>query len=528
MILKKPYAFLIKYFKLIHLICLSLITIITYNFQKIVSFFSNYNNTTTIGEKAGSTYISFIFLLLCLIVVAFFIMMYFLMRKKDKPNKFYLLGSIYYVVLFLSLIYGINTLNNLYSITMDIKVFRALHDIYLILYLPNFFFAIMSFIRGFGFDIKKFNFNKDLAELEINSEDNEEFEFVLGTDNYVIKRKIRRYFRELKYYFIENKVLVSIILFAGAIILLISLFVNRTIVNKIYHIGDIINTSEFTIKLNSAYITAKDYKGNIIKEDKKYVILNATISSTKTPSKSLAPEYIYMSLGKYRISNIKTTLADSFKDLGVSYQNFKIAEKAFTYIFVFEVDKTKYSRSYDLNFFDGISYDKDNNLVYNYKVAKIKPEDIDLNLKIENKNLNDTFYLGSKIYGDTKLSIIKTSILDKYEFTYDKCDNETCIPITDVEFPDNNLANSLLVLNYNITADNNNGLNDANMTNILTKLIKLKYKQNDEYQEEAIVSKTNSNLNNTLLIDIPKYIVSSNEIYIVISSRENNYQIKIK
>lgn len=386
----------------------------------------------------------------------------------------------------------------------------------------------MSFIRGFGFDIKKFNFNKDLAELEINSEDNEEFEFVLGTDNYVIKRKIRRYFRELKYYFIENKVLVSIILFAGAIILLISLFVNRTIVNKIYHIGDIINTSEFTIKLNSAYITAKDYKGNIIKEDKKYVILNATISSTKTPSKSLAPEYIYMSLGKYRISNIKTTLADSFKDLGVSYQNFKIAEKAFTYIFVFEVDKTKYSRSYDLNFFDGISYDKDNNLVYNYKVAKIKPEDIDLNLKIEDKNLNDTFYLGPKIYGDTKLSIIKTSILDKYEFTYDKCDNETCIPITDVEFPDNNLANSLLVLNYNITADNNNGLNDANMTNILTKLIKLKYKQNDEYQEEAIVSKTNSNLNNTLLIDIPKYIVSSNEIYIVISSRENSYQIKIK
>ena len=66
------------------------------------------------------------------------------------------------------------------------------------------------------------------------------------------------------------------------------------------------------------------------------------------------------------------------------------------------------------------------------------------------------------------------------------------------------------------------------MASILTKLIKLKYKQNDNYKEEAIISKTNSNLKNVLLIDIPKYIVSSNEIYIVISSRENSYQIKIK
>ncbi len=528
MILKKPYAFLIKYFKLIHLICLILITIITYNFQKIVTFFTNYNNTTTIGEKAGSSYISFVFLILCLIVIAFFILMYFLMRKKDKPNKFYLLGSIYYVIIFLSLIYGINTINSLYTITMDIKIFRALHDIYLILYIPNFFFAIMSFIRGFGFDIKKFNFNKDLAELEIKSEDNEEFEFVLGTDTYIIKRKIRRYFRELKYYLIENKLLVSIILGIIAIFLLISLFVNRTIINKTYHIGDTITTSEFTIKLNNAYITAKDYKGNTIKEDKKFVILNATISSNKTPSKSLAPEYIYMSLGKYRISNIKTTLAESFKDLGVSYQNFKITDTKSNYIFVFEVDKTKYSRSYDLNFFDGITYDKDNNLIYNYKVANIKPQNIDLELTSENKNLNDTFNLGLKLYGNTNLSIVKASILDKYEYTYDKCNDDSCTPVVDIEFPDNSLSNSLLVLNYNLITADNNGLDAASMTNILPKLIKLKYKQNDNYLEETIISKTNTNLKNTLLIDIPKYIVSSNEIYIVVSTRENSYQIKIK
>ena len=60
------------------------------------------------------------------------------------------------------------------------------------------------------------------------------------------------------------------------------------------------------------------------------------------------------------------------------------------------------------------------------------------------------------------------------------------------------------------------------------KPFRLEIMEYDNYKEEAIISKTNSNLKNVLLIDIPKYIVSSNEIYIVISSRENSYQIKIK
>ena len=350
MVLKKPYAFLIKYFKIIHIICMAIITYNAYNFQKIVNFFSNYKSTSVSNILPASNYISIVFILSCILLISYFIMIFLLMQKKDKPSRYYLLGSIYYFILFIAIIYAYNTINELVEITIDQRTSRALRDIYLIFSLPNYYFLIMSFIRGLGFDIKKFNFNKDLVELEIKTEDSEEFEFILGNESYKIKRKIRRYLRELKYYILENKFILSIILGIIIIFIFISLFLNRTVINKIYHIGDTINTKNYTIKLNNAYITANDASGNIIKENKKYVILNATIRSNN--NKALLPEYIYISLGKHKISNFKTTLSDSFSDIGISYKNDKLTNEFANYIFVFEVDKEQLSSTYNLNLFD--------------------------------------------------------------------------------------------------------------------------------------------------------------------------------
>ena len=46
----------------------------------------------------------------------------------------------------------------------------------------------MVLVRGLGFDIKKFNFVKDLHELDIDVTDEEEVELTLGNTN-VAKRK---------------------------------------------------------------------------------------------------------------------------------------------------------------------------------------------------------------------------------------------------------------------------------------------------------------------------------------------------
>ena len=47
-------------------------------------------------------------------------------------------------------------------------------DIILFLYIINFIFVIISFIRGFGFDIKKFSFDNDKKELNLEETDSEE------------------------------------------------------------------------------------------------------------------------------------------------------------------------------------------------------------------------------------------------------------------------------------------------------------------------------------------------------------------
>ena len=60
-------------------------------------------------------------------------------------------------------------------------------------------------MRGLGFDIKKFNFQTDIKELEIESLDNEEFEFVLGDTSAKLARNSRKQIRRLRYFIVENK-----------------------------------------------------------------------------------------------------------------------------------------------------------------------------------------------------------------------------------------------------------------------------------------------------------------------------------
>ena len=125
------------------------------------------------------------------------------MNKKKKPIKLYIFSIIYYVILIISMLFIYNVINTLYEATLTQKLSRFYRDIFFILNLPHYYFLVMYIIRGIGFDIKKFNFSKDLQELEINAEDNEEFEFVLGTEGYLVKRKIHRIYREIIYYYKE-------------------------------------------------------------------------------------------------------------------------------------------------------------------------------------------------------------------------------------------------------------------------------------------------------------------------------------
>ena len=163
MILKKPYAFLIKNFRIIHIILSVVIIGINILYGNINNFYSGYVKGTvrdTIG--LASKYIDPLLYLLLFIVITFALIMFLLMRKKQKPTFFYITLFIYYLILLIMVIIAANVMKSVETSSLTQQASRAYRDIYLIVSLPRYYFMVISIIRGIGFDVKKFNFSKDL------------------------------------------------------------------------------------------------------------------------------------------------------------------------------------------------------------------------------------------------------------------------------------------------------------------------------------------------------------------------------
>ena len=78
MILRRPYAFLIKHFRFIHLILFSLMVYITVMANNILKFFTEYITNNGNIEVIAANYInSFIIISILLIIILVFIVMLF-------------------------------------------------------------------------------------------------------------------------------------------------------------------------------------------------------------------------------------------------------------------------------------------------------------------------------------------------------------------------------------------------------------------------------------------------------------------
>ena len=529
MILKKPYAFLIKYFKVIHIIIFLLALYINNNYMKISSFFRTYSSNNYYDYNIAKDYLPIFSFIAIIILLAFISIMLYLMNKKKKPVKLYIFSIIYYIVLLISMLYIYNVINSIYEVTLTQRTSRLYRDIYFILNLPHYYFLIMYLIRGIGFDIKKFNFSKDLQELEIKAEDNEEFEFVLGNDNYKIKRKIHRLYREIIYYYKENKFLLNIILGTILSIIIVILFINTSISIHKYHVGSSLKADKFTYKLNNAYVTAYDYTNKLINKDNKYLILDMTMINKGT--NILKPEEMYIIYGNNKEAIFKTSLSNSFSDLGTVYIGDLISKTPTNLLFIYEIPNNARISNLKLMVYKGYEYKNGvrNNI---YREYKFNASNLDKNIKSTNSLIGETLNLGNKLYGNTNLKITNIEIKNKYEYTYQKCSDETnCQNLTDIILPDNRNQNELLIVDYEINIDENSLLARSannNVQNILNKFSKINYTLNEENKTSTIYGKIYSNLNNKIFFDIPNNVrTKATEKNFIIKTRENEYKFAI-
>ncbi len=199
MIIRKPYAFLIKHYKIINLLLLVPMLYITLKFGDISKFFQDYIRAkystpeTIIAGKyiTALTYIVLIFLIL------YNLTLYILMKSKKKSTFDYIAGTIFYILLLVLSLYFFNTMKAIeLRKASDAAVLMA-RDIALIAVLPNYPLVFLTLLKGIGFNLKTFRIDNNY-DLQVTDDDEAEVELKVGADSYAIKRNIVNMLRELK------------------------------------------------------------------------------------------------------------------------------------------------------------------------------------------------------------------------------------------------------------------------------------------------------------------------------------------
>ena len=138
MILRKPYAFLVKHFRLIHAVLLMLIFFVFFQVYDILGFFNTYIGSPTSiydFEIASKTLINFYSTFFAILVLGISGVLVYLLRYKKKPILLYVVIIIIYsifiasFILLPSFVYGMgyNPPSPITNISKNIK--RYISDI---------------------------------------------------------------------------------------------------------------------------------------------------------------------------------------------------------------------------------------------------------------------------------------------------------------------------------------------------------------------------------------------------------------
>ncbi len=259
MIIRKPYAFLIKHFKLIHIGIFLIFCYLLLSLRDLYQFFKGVilNNNYSGGVGLESKYTSFLLLLAILLLIFLAFSIFFLMKKKNKPVLFYkiIMGYGAFLLVFYFIYRGYFT--SVDTTTYSPRSLVLFRDSSVIIYLAAYAFVGFSFVRAFGFDIKKFSFEKDKKELNISSSDNEEVELNFNLDKDKILNTVRKERRQFKYFVEDNKVVLKKIGYVLCGILAVFLLYTFFVTNKTYKMGEWIYLDyiDSSIKIDRVYLT---------------------------------------------------------------------------------------------------------------------------------------------------------------------------------------------------------------------------------------------------------------------------------
>ncbi|MBR2833399.1 MAG: hypothetical protein IKE75_03090 [Bacilli bacterium] len=536
MILRKPYAFFIRYFRLINLVMSVLMATLIYQTFIIGRFLNKYIADYTAADNfVLSNYINFYSFLFCLLVIILVIIVSSVMFVKKKPLKLYVFNFIVAVSLLALYIIDYNVMKNIGNAVLDIRVSKAIRDVTFIVLGVQVLSFIITLLRTVGLDIKRFDFARDLKELEIDVKDNEEFEVAVEFDRNEVKRGFRKIIRDIKYVYFEQRFMINITVLILAIVICFIVVINKNIYSSNVNEGQIFTASGVQFNVENSYLTNTDQDGELITDhDKMLLAVRIDVKKLSQGKKKLNTGIINLEVGNNSYG--KTDKYNGYvDDLGTMYINQDLTDSFQSYVLVFEIDLDDADKKMKLKINDNVSYVRGEVGAKNTFV-KLKPIKLTKKANADSKGYTETINFSGSILGETTLTINKYEIDNKFKVPYNFClSKDKCISSYEYVTPTGtgNVFKTLLKIEGNFDLDEN--MNIAGITdvydlfnNFATVYYKLDDKETLSYKVDSKKIRPKVATDNSYYIEIDRDIMNAKSIYILFNVRNYSYKYVLK
>lgn len=510
MIIRRPYAFLIKNFKLINFLIFIFSFFVLYKTYNTFDFFNEYATTrqfveseTLVSDTIPLTivFLSLLLSLLCIAIVVLF-------KRKDKPTLLYLISVIFYIVLIICSIISRGLITTIIYEGLDPRISRIIRDFWFIGICVQVIIVGFSFIRAIGFDIKKFNFWEDYQELKITEEDDEEIEVATRFDSDILKIKTRMQIEEYKSFFYENKFIIILIAILLFIVIPFTFYAKSLSENKKYRVNEVINLKDFNFKIKNVYTTKKDYNGNtLLNGNNSYLIVKFNIENKKEEKRGINLNNLRLEVDN-NIYLPKLNYYDYFIDLGNGYKDNEISKESKDYIAVYVIDDSILDKEMIIRYADKLTI-KNKEATAKYYRTIIEPENIDINRNNVNKSIGEELSIES-IFMNINLNVSHYALKDK--FTYEVDDKTKYI-----------INSTGLVLYFKYDYSGNISFSD-----FMNKYVTIRYKYNNCTYTQEINNITPTNTKNEVYLSTTESLKDASQIDLVINVRNTEYVYKLK
>lgn len=536
MIIRKPYAMLIKYFKLIHAILFIAMSYLIYKTGMITTFFSKYfsEGENVIGQEiTNGLFNNFIYFGIILIIIGLIIIL-FLMFSKKKEIKYYVIGIIIYILVLIVFQVDYNIINQMEGEQLGARTIKAISDITTIAIIIQAFFTILTFIRATGFNIKKFDFDKDLEELNITESDREEVEIGMEFDYESLKRKLRKNIRHFKYGYLENKLWWNIVIIVLVIIMGYQTYIMFGWNEKKYSNNEYFTTSDFTMNIERSYIINTNSKQEKLSNNKHLIILQFKIKknyATKAKLETGRAELLVGNAKYYPTDQYQTYL----NDFGTLYRNQSLSSELEYYYLCYEVPSNYLDKKMRFRYVDRFDTIK-KKMEAHYITVNLNVMDLRSKTKAITNRLGENINLDNSILQKGNLVISSYELKKEYKLQYNFCITAgECYQSFEYIKPDilTNYNKALLKLNFIFNIDNPYlRKKSLNMFDFLNTYGKIEYQIDGKKKTQNIdfkqVKPVKTNSSSTIYIEVLEEIMKANKINLVLKIRNQQFVYILK